>query len=222
MFAGQMSRDRYTRAVLVRLGLFVAATAAFPFLLYGIATLSNCRSVGGACGAVGLVVSLYGKPPIYLLFVASFIGITIKRLRDLRLPVALAAIVPLLMLADFSFGVTIGAPWSLGFVLGAMGGWPRYLFMALVGVALLCIVPTPADDEAGNGRRWGYAGAILLGGLVFVTFGALMSLVPPLSIWFGGASGVAFSQTVMRSYAIYGIPVVIVALVALVAWQQRR
>jgi len=221
MFAGQMSRGRYTRAVLIRLGLFIAATAAFPFLLYGIAILSNCRSVGGACGAVGLVVSLYGKPPIYLVFVASFIGITIKRLRDLRLPVALAAIVPLLMLADFSFGVTIGAPWSLGFVLGAMGGWPRYLFMALVGAALLCIVPSPTD-EAGNGRRWGHAGAILLGGFVFVTLGAVMSLVQPLSIWFGGVSGIAFSQTVMRTYALYGIPAMIVGLVALVAWQQRR
>lgn len=222
MFAGQMARGPYARAALVRIGLFSAATIAFPFVLYGIGQASNCHSIAGACGAVGLVVSIGIKPLIYLVFIASFVGISIKRLRDLQLPLALIAVLPIMMLADFSFGVILGAPWSLGFVLGAIGGWPRDLFAALVCIAFLCV--TPSAPEGIGARRWGYAGAAALGVLLLLTLGAVLSLIRGISLWFANFSVVLFSQSILKYYSLYGVPILFafVLLLGLVSWQQRR
>lgn len=220
MFAGRLAPGPYTRAALIRIGLFVGATVAFPFVLYGIAQLSNCRSVGGACGAVGLVVAMFGKPPIYLIFIASFVGITVRRLRDMGLPVAFAVVVPVLMLADFSFGVTMGAPWSLGFVLGAMGGWPRDLTAALICIAFLCVMPSSPNST--EPRHWGYTGTLALGLVIVLTMGAVLSLVRGLQLWFANFNGVLFTQSILKYYNLYGIFALILFLVLLgmVAWQQ--
>jgi hypothetical protein len=124
------------------------------------------------------------------------------------------------MLADFSFGMTIGAPWSLAFVVGAMGGWPRHLIMALICIVFLCFVPTEESDE-GKGRTWGYAGAIALGFIVVLCIGAILSMVQGISIWVAGMSGIRFTQVFMRSYALYGMPALLAGLLAWVAWRRR-
>src|SRR5262245_54321876 len=145
MFTGTLSRGRFAKGALIRIALLVAITAGFPFILRAIFQATACARVGGACGAVALVASFYLKPLIYLAFVFSFVGITMRRLRDLALPAAMVIILVVLMLGDLMFGITFGAPWSLGFVLGGSVQWPRYLFASLLCIAFLCLVPSVED-----------------------------------------------------------------------------
>lgn len=175
MFAGELSRGAYARAAAIRIVAFVALTVALPLALNAILSATDCARNTGACGAIALVVYFFLKPIIYLLFVLSFIRITVRRFRDLRLPAAIAIILPLLMLGDVMFGITMGAHWGVGFVLGAGPQWPRYLFAALVCIAFLCLVPADPTGEERAGR-WGVAGAIALGILVLMCVGAALKV----------------------------------------------
>jgi uncharacterized membrane protein YhaH (DUF805 family) len=118
-FSGKMSRAAYARAAAIRVGLFVVVTLGYPFALAAIVKNSGCGN--DTCGALSLVISLVAKPAIYLVFVLSVIAITVRRVRDIGLPVALAAIVPVLMLGDLMTMMAFGAPWTVGFVMGAVG-----------------------------------------------------------------------------------------------------
>jgi hypothetical protein len=164
---------------------------------------------------------MFGKPPIYLIFIASFISITARRLRDLRLPVALVGAVPIMMLANFSFGITFGAPWSLSFTMGTGGEWPRYLFMALICVAFLCVMPTSSgylDSE----KRWGLAGVIALSILLLATLDAAFTILRGVSIWLYGVKGIIIPPLMLRYFSLYGLPVLLTGSLMLVAWQQRK
>lgn len=222
MLAGVLSRGAYARAAAIRIGAFVAVTAIFPFLLSAIAFASNCANVGGACGALGVVVSLFAKPVIYFLFVLSFINITVRRLRDLRLPAVLAIILPVLMLGDTMFGITMGAPWGLGFALGSGTQGPRFLFEAIVCIGFLSLVPGADQSKEDRAERWGYAGAIALGILTLMCISAALMFMRDVSPWVAGVGGLNFSGEVTRIYGAYGIPTILVALLTFVAWRQRQ
>jgi uncharacterized membrane protein YhaH (DUF805 family) len=217
MFAGTLSRGAYARAAAIRIAAFIAMTAAFPFLLMAILKVSGCAGIGGACGALGLVVAIYFKPVIYLAFVVSFVGITVRRVRDLSLPVALAAILPILMLGDAMFGVAMGAPWSVGFALGASGQWPRFLFASLLCIAFLCLLP--ATDKPGSENRWGVSGAVALGLLIAACIGAVIRLFQDFGPLF--LSDTSFT-TVIRIYALYGTSAILVLLLTFVVWRHRN
>jgi uncharacterized membrane protein YhaH (DUF805 family) len=223
MFAGRLSRGRYARATAVRIGLFVAATLAFPFLLYAIIKSSNCGGIGGACGALGLVVSVYLKPPFYLLLVLSFIGITIRRVRDVGLPVALAAVVPVLMLGDVMFGMTFGGPWSLAFSFGVITQkLPSYLIMALMCIGFLCVAPS-SDEGAGSGeRRWGGAGALAFGIVVLSSLSALTTLAREVALLFISTSSIQLMTYVTMYVSLSMSPVLLLAMFVLIMRQQRR
>lgn len=175
-----MARTDFAIAVAWRLGLFIAATVAFPFALAVILKASNCRGVGGACGALALVIGVYVKPIIVIAFVASLFGVAIRRMRDLGVPGLVGLFVPLLLLFDWQFLTIVGAPWSVGFVLGGPGGPPYFFLSALACMTVLCCL---ASGEA-PAARFGIAGklaiavtiAVVVLGLVrFFFFGLVMS-----------------------------------------------
>jgi uncharacterized membrane protein YhaH (DUF805 family) len=223
MFAGRMSRGAYARAAAIRVGLFVAATLAFPFVLYAIIKGSGCAGIGGACGAVALVASFYIKPPLYLLLVLSFVGITVRRVRDIGLPVALAAAVPILMLGDVIFGMTYGAHWSLAFTFGAITRQiPRDLIMALMCIGFLCVARSKEEAEGGDGQRWGWAGAVAFGIVVLSSIGALESLVREIALVLMNTSSATLIYTITTYVSLAMAPVLLLAMFVLVARQQRR
>src|SRR5258707_12347069 len=117
----KMSQRDYAVASAWRVGLFAVVTVAYPFLLASVLRSSNCAGVGGACGALALVISMVVKPIIFIAFVVSMIAISVRRARDVGLPGFAALVIPALMLSDWQFGPTFGAPCSVGFVLGSMG-----------------------------------------------------------------------------------------------------
>ncbi|MEZ5907320.1 MAG: DUF805 domain-containing protein [Hyphomicrobiaceae bacterium] len=177
-FRGVLSRRDYAIAALIRIAVFLAVTFAFPFLLKTFVYSTNCRGVGGACGALALVVAIYLKPIIYLVFVYSWLGITVRRLRDAGLPVALVGVLVVLFWADAAFAVVFGSPWTVGFVLGILKlALPKYLIAALICIVFLCLVDS---DEDGRGASrfgaFGMGAAVVLGGFVLAAIATYIAM----------------------------------------------
>jgi uncharacterized membrane protein YhaH (DUF805 family) len=222
MLSGRLSRGAYARAVAIRIGLFVAATLAFPFLLYGLAKITNCSSIGGACGALAFVVALYVKPTLYLLLVLSFIGITIRRVRDVGLPVWLAAAVPVLMLGDLKNGMLFDTKIINAFKHPdpfTYASVPRLLIMAGICVGFLCVA---RSKDAVDAERWGLPGAFAFGIVVLSSIGALFSFGQYLTSLLGGLDAMQKFRNVELYEAIFGSPILLIAMFVVIARRQRR
>jgi uncharacterized membrane protein YhaH (DUF805 family) len=149
-FSGRLGRRPFLIGAAIRVLLFAATVVGFPYILWGIAKITNCASVGGACGAVGLVSAMGLKPVFFFGFVFSLVGISLRRMRDTGLPGGFGLGIPLLVLADFNFGLYGGAPWSFAFSTGvlAVSRFPSFMLVALVGLAGLGAVRTNAIQVA--------------------------------------------------------------------------
>jgi uncharacterized membrane protein YhaH (DUF805 family) len=153
-FYGRLTRAQFVRASAVRIVLFAASVVVFPFLFVALAQVSGCQGVGGACGALELVVAIAVKPLAFVLFVFSFAGISVRRVRDIGPPGWLG----LLFAADWQFLVTTGAPWSLAFWAGILSrSFPVFTLLGLTGTAILCAVPSGAAAHQADGPS-GHAG----------------------------------------------------------------
>jgi uncharacterized membrane protein YhaH (DUF805 family) len=218
-FYGRLGRKAFLWASGLRVALFVASIVGFPFFLQAIATLSNCRSVGGACGAVGLVGSAAYKPLVFALFVFSFVGLSMRRARDAGIPGWAGLLVPLLFLADQTFLVYAGTPWSFGFANGVL--WmtpPRYTLLALVCIAALGALPSRAPS---GGNPFGPVGwvafalALFVGAFAsWVSFASLPAALP-LSV---SVAPVLRWPSLLLPYAM----VAFAALLAWIAWRERN
>jgi uncharacterized membrane protein YhaH (DUF805 family) len=175
---GRLDRREFLIAAGWRIGLFIGVTIAYPYILLGILRASSCAGTGGACGALALVVSLFARPLIFLVFLLLIAPVSVRRARDAGMPALLGLLIPLLFLGDWQFAITVASPWTVGFVLGAMGGWPVYFGAALACVAFLCCIPSAAEDGFDGPReRFGTVGMITLGLAAVLSLSALMKLV---------------------------------------------
>ena len=173
----------------VRNGAFVAITLAFPFALRAAIEVSGCRGIGGACGALALVLAIYAKPLIFAVFVLSYATILARRLRDAGLMRWLAAGIALLMLGSVQWAMVIGAPWSVAFVTGFMGGHPISLMAGLALIVTLCVMGSMPAAEIGTApsrrtldiRAWLFLG-LLLAGAALALLG-LVGLLRGRSMW---------------------------------------
>ncbi len=59
-----MSARRFTRSWITTVLVTAALILAFPFLLYLAVNATDCRGVGGACGAMAAVFGIYLRLPI--------------------------------------------------------------------------------------------------------------------------------------------------------------
>src|SRR5690242_5167170 len=94
-----------------RVGIFLALTLGFPFIVYGLIVATGARGVGGASGALAVVAGIFLKPLIVLLFLLSLIGLCWKRMRSLGLSAALGLLVPFLFLMDAMYLMLLGTHW---------------------------------------------------------------------------------------------------------------
>ena len=165
-----------------RVGIFLALTIGFPFIVYGLILATNARSVGGAAGAVAVVAGVYLKPLIILGFLISLLAPCWRRMRSLGLPGIVGLVVPLLFLMDWPYLLIVGAHWGVAFSLGI---WQVKLpLFALTGLAILLamsVALAPPDDGA-NGRRFGVFGPIF--GLLTILLVAVALLSAGTSLWF--------------------------------------
>ena len=143
-FYGRLTRAQFVSASAIRIGLFAASVVGFPFLLVALSQASGCQSIGGACEVVVILGATAFKPLAFLLFVFSFAGISVRRVRDIGLPGWIGLFVLFFFAADWQFLVTTGAPWTLAFSAGILD--LSFPFFTLLGsiweLLILCGVPS--------------------------------------------------------------------------------
>ena len=73
------------------------------------------------------------RPLAFVLFVISFAGISVRRVRDIGLPGWIGLFVPFFFAADWQFLVTTGAPWTLAISAGILDlSFPFFTLLGLV------------------------------------------------------------------------------------------
>ncbi len=183
-FDGFIDRNTFLRASALRLGLFVASVVGFPFLLMAIVVISNCRGIGGACGAVGLVAGTAFKPLAFVLFVFSFCGIAVRRARDAGMPGPVGLFIPFLITSNYAFLIYAAAPWSVGFSAGVLYlTFPWASALALCCIVALCILPS---RRSGGGNPFGIAGWIgcVLGAVIAANVALQLAVsYPGIQLW---------------------------------------
>lgn len=148
MFSGTLSPAGYAGAALLRVVIYAALTAGFPFITVGFIKAMGSPG-GGASGALAAVLGLYLKPLIHIAFALSLTRISVRRMRDIGGSAALALIVPFLVFADLGFGIAFGAFWGTTFALGILAmPKPWFLMTALACVIALSLAPSDSGPRA--------------------------------------------------------------------------
>jgi uncharacterized membrane protein YhaH (DUF805 family) len=211
-FAGRLGRKRFLWASVLLIGLYLASVAGFPFLLSYLAAATDCRS-SDACGAVGLVAAIVYKPLVFALLAFSFVGISIRRIRDAGAPGWVGLIVPLLLVLDFQFLIAVGTSRTFAFMLGIPRlPVPYFALAALVLVAILCALPAQGSNPAWDrrsGRVWAVVKALptrtlLLAAFVWTVVAVMLAMpadVPPstLPVMFL----MQLTSTIVPTFALY-------------------
>ncbi len=171
-FAGFINRKRFLGASMLRIGLLLASIAGFPYLMAALGSASNCRAAD-ACGAVGLVGALVFKPLVFVLFVLSFLGISVRRTRDAGIPAWVGLLVPALFAAEYKFLMVFGTSWAFAFSTGVLRlSFPIFAVLALVCIAVLCVLPPRGSPASRNPNSGGLIAVGL--GFYVVAFAALV------------------------------------------------
>lgn len=221
MFAGRLSRRDYARAAGTRLGLAIVGMLAIPAALYVVDQNQYCPAE--FCGALSAVlITFIVMPALYLGLMVSLIGITVRRMRDMGIPVALAAVVPALMLGDLMTCITLD-----GFVLntdqpGVFHPIPGNLIMALACIAFLCVAGSAEESSGEDGGRWGMAGAIALGVAMFAGVFAIFQFVSELGVAAGVAQSSRFFVYAMSYAGALIAPIMLIVLLVLIVRRQRQ
>ncbi|MGV2101508.1 hypothetical protein [Rhizobium sp. 21-4511-3d] len=188
----------YAVGAAIRFGAFLAITVGFPFFVYGIVMLSGAQGTGGAAGALALVLGLYLKPVIYLIFAFSLLSISIRRARSLEISLLIGICISLLVLSDLAFGITFGSFWAVGFSLGMLTlPMPASVFTAVMAIATLSLLKD-SDELTTDGAATLYKAWKTL--LFVSTALGLLGLLPYLSIWLLGSSGLALAAARVLFY----------------------
>ncbi|MEQ1715157.1 MAG: hypothetical protein ABL907_04105 [Hyphomicrobium sp.] len=170
-FEGYLDRRGYAIGSMVRLALFAVSVLGFPLVMLALKAISKCGH--DTCAAVGLVGAMAFKPLAFALLTFSFVGISMRRVRDAGVPGWIGLFIPLLFMADSSFLVFYAAPWSFAFSSGQLGiSTPLYALLAVGSVAILSVMPS-RDGERGN--PFGYIGWITFGLGIFIAIFAFLA-----------------------------------------------
>lgn len=222
MFSGRMSRGAYARAVAIRIGLFVVGNVTVFLALWWMDKFNACRSEG-CFAATGALTVFVVWPALYLLLVLSSIGITVRRMRDIGLPIWLAAAVPVLMLGDIINGMMLGVNISSAFThlnLMSYSSVPRFLIVAGICVLFLCVARS--KDETERAQHCGVAGALALGIVMLTSIGALLSFGDYLTSVLGGLDAMQTFGKLKLYYGLFGSPNLLLVMFVLFVRQQRR
>jgi len=222
-----MSTGKFVFAICWRIAVLVALTLGFPYFLYGLAWATDCAGVGGACGALGAVASVYLKPAIAVLFALFMILPPVRRMRAVGGPWFAGLAIAPLFLADWQFMTAVGAPWSYGFIVGILPTLPAFFLLALLALFMLAAATPPRDERDRLLRRHAGLGALAIAGLVAV--GAVGIALLALDLQWRFSAGDSIERTVwmielaqsLRLWGTYGafavmVPVGLVAILEIV------
>jgi uncharacterized membrane protein YhaH (DUF805 family) len=178
-----MSRSEYSSKACRGVAALFLLTVAFPFILAAIVYMTGASAVGGAAGALALVISVFLKPIIYLGATAYLARPSWRRLRSFNFPGLLALAVPLLMLGDIGFGIAFGSFWAVGFSLGILAALPVLLLAALILIALFCFLPDESAVFAEpSGLRTAWLASVYFPPLLVVVYNIESLLLPHIAL----------------------------------------
>ena len=150
-----------------------------------IVVISNCRGIGGACGAVGLVAGTAFKPLAFVLFVFTFCGIAVRRAGDAGMPGPVGLFIPFLIKSKYAFLIYAAAPWSVGFSAGVLLSDLSMGFRARA--VLHCrAVHTAVAHHSGGGNPFGIAGWMrcVLGAVIAANVALQLAVsYPGIQLW---------------------------------------
>ncbi len=179
----------YARSMGIRFATVVVLTIAFPWLTLGAIEATGARLASETAGAIALMFGIFVKPIIYGVFLLSCIGISIRRAKTIGLDAKIGWSIPLLVFAEWHFGVALGSFWATPFAMGVLSLQPPvYLCLAAMTTITLSLLADREEwpDEATRGlyTLWVIlltTGAMIgtifaLPGLPFVPFWAALQL----------------------------------------------
>jgi uncharacterized membrane protein YhaH (DUF805 family) len=221
MFAGRLSRADYTRAAAARLGLFASGVLAIPAALYVLDRSQYCPPE--LCGPLAAsLITLTVMPVLYIGLMVSLLGITVRRLRDIGLTSALAAVVPLLMLGDLLAALTLDGFVFDSYRRSVVHPIPGNLVMALACIGFLCVARRGNESGDEFTRRWGTLGALALGVVTLASVVALLKFLSEITMAFSGIRpNEALAYAILYTGALI-MPIFVIALFGAVAFRQRR
>ena len=224
----RISGGRYAFGLGKRFAIFVAVTLGFPFFIYGVIQISGAHSVSGASGALALVLGLYLKPIIYIALACSTLRISLKRAHTIGISPAIGLCIPLLVLADLSFGIAFGSFWAVGFTLGIIGPlFPASLLAAVITVVTLSLLREIEEPMIARMASIYGIWKVLL--FILLALG-LAGMLPMLSVWFLGVAGLKLNMLFIQATAYlrvlliypYGLLLVFAAASATLIMESRR
>lgn len=197
-----ISGRRYALGLGTRFGAFIIITLAFPLFVYGVIEISGARGVDGASGALAMVLGIYLKPLIYLCLAGSTLRNSLKRARTIGISTFMGLCIPVLILADLSFGITFGSSWAVGFSLGIVpASVPTSLLAAAIAIVTLSLVRDFEEPLTGRIAILYGIWKILL--FIFVWIG-LIKIFAMLSPWLFGASATKLSILLLTATSYLG------------------
>jgi hypothetical protein len=193
---GYMSGSQFGVKAGWRVGIFLALTIGFPFIVYGLILATGAGRVGGASGALAVVAGVFVKPVIILGFVISLLSPCWQRMRSLGLPGFVGLLPPFLFLLDWPYFLVAGAHWGVAFSLGILKlNAPLFALTALAMLIAMALASPPDDGSPSQrmaGRICGVL-AIVLFVIALLTGGAaLWVMVRALFIPLGGKPTLMF------------------------------
>lgn len=152
-----MTKSDFRTKAMLWLGVLVGFVLAFPLILKALVGLSNCRGIGGACGALAAVIGALLKPAVVLLVGLWLVWMIHRRLRGLGMGAGWSVAALLWLFGSMQFLVGFGNFWGANFSLGIIA-FPSMVLTALLllFIAFLCFVEPSAvhSDRPGNFAAW--------------------------------------------------------------------
>ena len=171
-FSGYLAPGAYAVQLAIRIAVFLVFMVASPFL-----GGAPCRS--GDCIASFLLILVIVKPLVYLVFIFSLLGITVRRLNDADLPAWLLMPLVLLLLKDTDIAVLAGTHVGLAAGYAKHLGGPLYILTVLLCLVALCFVPTREEQGSRTTAAKAIGGALVAVLVALIAVPALVPFVAP-------------------------------------------
>ncbi|MET0309270.1 MAG: hypothetical protein ABW023_11235 [Sphingomonas sp.] len=149
-----MTSTRFTRRWLGALGALLIFKLAFPLITPTLVLSTGCRGIGGACGAMALVLGLFIPMPVIIGAGAVLVHAAARRGYAIGMPASAPVFVLLMYLGAAPMLLVGGSFWAVGIAVGVLSVPPlwtlAFLLAALVG---LSCYPGPASTQQANQAR---------------------------------------------------------------------
>ncbi|HRD74920.1 MAG TPA: hypothetical protein PK264_03125 [Hyphomicrobiaceae bacterium] len=220
-----MSAGKFRFRIALSVGALIAFILTFPFMLALLVDASGCRrGGGGACGAVAVVIGMFGKPLGVLILGLVMICFMLSRARAIGLGFGWAAATLAWFLAALPLLVMVGNFWGANFGLGLVyATFPTLILFLVVWIAFLSIadVATATNDDADVGIAWMVAIGAAVHGLIVgaMTVWSGLITIPYLGASLGmGVMKMMMDLVKVSNIAALGMPMNVMLLIDVVVF----